>query len=489
MLYRHLGLRTVLISLSPPRRQQHIPWYSQSSQSSLLSIMASVYLPISLMDLPDELLLQITDHFHVIRSFQPQSEAFKLKNQERTRQCENHIRQKTLYSLCLTSRRLRRISEPVLYSAFVSSTTWRGFEPIKRFHQTISKHPEFAQRLQYVENRLSDYLGNGLYDDMNFFGAVDMVEEYFLKLASIVNHSPNIEHLSVVSLETSDVSFWRHVLGTKLQSTIATHGFPKLQTLCLQIQSGDYGLIDGSGWFRRITDALTTVPTLKTLRANGVVSSGDFSPLPGRYKCLETIEISECILDFDQVVQLTSACENLKHFGCQWAFLNCNALVHPSDLFDGLSPHKDTLESLRLDVREARFQHGPFEMEPLGCLREFTALKSVTICGTTLLATNHSLLDFPDQQLPYRIAELLPPSLESLTLLMHSNHGYDDDFRIDEAFALWDLAEDCEEMLPKLKEVNIRSPHVLAGINLTEQFKEIGVSLNFLRESKCTRYR
>ncbi|KAF2792858.1 hypothetical protein K505DRAFT_325870 [Melanomma pulvis-pyrius CBS 109.77] len=450
--------------------------------------MAAVYQPTDLMDLPDELLLQITECLHLIRSDQPQSQAFKSKEQERSRQRENHQRQKALYALCLTSRRLNRMAEPLLYSAFLGSSTWRGFRPIKLFHQTVSDRPGLARHVKYVENRLSDYLGNGLYDDMEFYGAVDMVQEYFLKLASIVGHATNIQHLSVVSLETADVSFWCHIFGNELHPQLATHGFPKLQTLCLQIQTEGYGLGDASAWFRRIANELTNVPTLTSLRASGVVTSGGSAPLVGRYKLLDTVEISDAILEFDEVMHLTSACENLKHFNCHWAFLNCDGLSQPSDLYPGLSPHKDTLETLHLDVREARFHHGPFALEPLGSLRGFTALKFVSICTTTLLATDLSILDFPDQHLPWRIAQLLPPSLESLTLLLQSDHGYDDDFRIDEAFALWDLAEDCETMLPNLKEFHIKSGHVLAALNLTKQFKEVGIDLRFIKEEGCRQY-
>jgi hypothetical protein len=444
--------------------------------------MAPEYLPTSLMDMPDELLLQIIEYLHVIRSDQPQSQAFKVKEMERARQCENSVRQKTLHSLCLTSRRLKGMSEPVLYSAFLGSSTWHGFNPIRRFYKTIVRRQDLAACVQYVENRLSDHLGNGLYDDMEFYGAVEMVQEYFSTLASIIRLAENTEHLSVVSLETWEVSLWSQLVYNEMPSPIADHGFPKLQTMCIQIQTEDYGLSDGAAWFQRICDDLTKVPTLKSLRASGVVGSDLYHPFTGTFKNLDTIEISECILDFEEVEQLTSACENLKHFSCQWAFLNCHVSDQPSDLFPGLLIHKDRLESLHLDLRESRHHPGSLAPQSLGSFRNFGALKSIAICEGTLLATRQSILDFPDQHISQRIAELLPPNLVVLTLLLQSDHGYNDDFRVDEAVALWDLAEDCENLLPNLKEVQIRSAHVIAGPNLNEQFRKVGVDLRYIKE-------
>jgi hypothetical protein len=444
--------------------------------------MAPEYLPISLMDMPDELLLQIIGYLHVIRSDQPQSQAFKLKEEERARQCENGVRQKTLHALCLTSRSLKRISEPILYSAFLGSSTWRGYSPIRRFQKTILKRRELAARVRYVENRLSDYLGNGLYNDMELYGAVEMVEEYFSKLASIIILAENTEHLSVVSLETSEVSLWSKLVHNEVSSLIAYHGFPKLQTLCLQIQTGDYGLSDGAAWFQRICDDLTKVPTLRSLRASGVVGSDLYHSFTGMFENLDTVEISECILDFEEVEQLTSACKNLKHFSCQWAFLNCHVSDQPSDLFPGLLLHKDSLETLHLDLRETRHHPESLAPQPLGSFREFHVLKSIVICESTLLTTRYSILDFPHQHLSQRIAELLPTHLEFLTLLLQSDHGYTNDFTVDEALALWALAEDCENLLPSLKEVNIKSGHVIAGPNLTKEFKKVGVDLRFMEE-------
>jgi hypothetical protein len=148
----------------------------------------------TLCKLPDELLLEIFLHFSTIRSFQTQSWAFQDKEKERARQQENRVRQPALYNLCLTSQHLRRIAAPILYTSFTGSATWYGIEPLKLFHRTISEpntaansSGNFAVCLQYIENRLSDYLGNNLHTDTDHPDAAQMVAGYFRLLADIFN--------------------------------------------------------------------------------------------------------------------------------------------------------------------------------------------------------------------------------------------------------------------------------------------------------------
>lgn len=445
------------------------------------------YPPTFFMDLPDELVLHIVSSFHAIESFDPQAQAFRLKEQEKARQCENNERRTALHALCLTSKRLRRICEPLLYSAFMGSSTWSGLLPLQLFIRTLTEQPALSDHVKYIENRLSDYLGNGLYDDLEFYGAVDMVKEYFDTLAEVIGRTRNLAHLNVVSLETSEVSLWRHLIQDKeLPPRMAMHGFPKLQTLCLQIHTEDYGLGEESAWFQRITNALLSVPTLKQIRASGP-TSGAVIPFPGKHKSLHTVDISECILDFVEVVQLTAACTRLKNIGVHWAYLNSHGF-HMPDLYSALHIHANTLETLRIDTREVRFCADDFPLEPLGNFRMFPQLRSIEICETSLLANTMSILDFPDQRLSIRIAQLLPPSVENFTLLVKSEYGYNDDCRIDESFALWDLTEDCLTMLPNLNEVTIKSSYDLQAINLTASFRDAGVKLRLVREIDVPRY-
>ena len=448
--------------------------------------------------LPDELILEIVRHFSAIRSYEPQSTAFKEKGKEKARQYENHVRQVALYSLCLTAHRLRRIATPVLYASFMGCATWHGYEPLKLFHRSISSSEKafgmkvhLAEFLEYVENRLCDYLGNSLYDDTEFYGAVNMVARYFYLLSDIVKHAPNLRHLSIVSLETDEVSFWTYIIPEDIDTwaprpvaKVVNHGFSRLHTLCIQIHTEGYTYGRDPAWFRRICSAMTSVPSLADFRVSGITTSGQSLPMLGNFKKLRRLEITECGLDFDEIIDTWSACEDLQHIVCEWAFLNCAAEV-PSDLHSELSRHSKTLETFVLDTREVRFSH-LFATHPqlLGSLQPFTVLKSLVICETALLGDTFPLLDFPDQQLQCRIASLLPTSLERLTLLLHSDYAYEQDCRLDEAFALWHLAEDGKRDLPNLQEINVRYPMTLSAPNLAKAFQEASVRFNIVKEPK-----
>ena len=431
------------------------------------------------MSLPDELLLHVVSSLGYIQSAKPQAQAFRNREKESTRQRENHDRRIALHALCGTSQRLKRVSQSVLYSAFMGSATWSGFIPLCRFLRTLREEPGLARHVQYFENRLSDYKGNSLYDSLEVLGAVEMVKDYFDTLVATICLTPNLTHLSVVSLETSEVSLWRHIVKDKDKDALphmAAHGFPKLESLCLQIHTEDYGIGEESAWFRRITNALMTVPTLKTLNVSGATSGSVVPIYNGKHKCLQDIQITESILDFDELVQLVSSCTDLKRLSCDWAYLTTQ-LFHLPDLHNALTAHADSLRTLRLDAREVRLQEVDSSFQPLPSLRDFTALQTVELCEASLFANNSSILDVPNQILPTRIAHLMPPSLRSLTILIKANTGYNNDRRLDEAQGLCDLADDCPTMLPNLHQVWIKWKYSLRAASLTARFRDVGVTL------------
>ena len=131
------------------------------------------------------------------------------------------------------------------------------------------------------------------------------------------------------------------------------------------------------------------------------------------------------------------------------------------------------------DTRQVRLNRSGFPTVCLGSLRDFSSLKSLEVSETVLLGNTLHIIDFPDQQFPVRVSQLLPPSLESLTLLIQSDYGYNDDWRIDEAHALWHLAEDCPVMLPKLKEIHVKSDYHLRAAHLSAYFEGRGVGFSF----------
>lgn len=451
---------------------------------------------LSLYDLPDELILETVHHLSTIRTFEPQSTAFREKKKERARQSENRIRQTALHSLCLTSRRIRCIATPALYASFVSFGTQHGYKTLKLFHRTISNPADtidlkvhVATYIHYVENRLSDYLGNSLLDDSATDDVEEMAAHYFLLLSDIVRHAPNIQHLSIVSLEVDEVSFWRYILpgdsGTWAPPPsvkIASHGLCQLQYLSFQLLNEVYDMSPDAASFLRICSAMSSIPSLIDLRASSVVTYGLTTSFNGFFKNLQRLEITQCVLDFDEVGELWSGCEALRHITCEWAFLDC-AFEKLSDLNPGLLRHTKTLETLNLDLREVRF-HVPGIESPksLVCsLRPFKNLKSLAVCEVALFGTPFPVSYSLNQNQKYRIAELLPENLTHLTLLLE--HGSDKSrWLIDGAVALSDLAEKCKMGLLGLNEITIRSPARLSTLAITKTFQEVGLSFNIVKD-------
>jgi len=450
----------------------------------------------SLGSLPDELILEVLLYLNTIRSSETQSTAFKQKEKEKARQRENRNRQRTLWSLCLTSRCLKRLATPFLYASFTGSATWYGIEPLRLFHKTITTTGVFpdqgyiyAQHTQYVETRLSDYLGNNLYADTALPDAIHMVARYFCLLAEIVKCAPNLQHLSVTSLETSDVSFWRYLLpeedSTSLSSSaITNHNFNNLQTLCVQTHVRGFGSGTRAVSFSSICEAIASAPLLSDFRASSVMTTGLSGPELGSesFKSLQRLEITECVVDIDSVASVLSVCEGLRNILCSWAYLDTVGET-PSDLSPGLLRHSDTLETLYLDFREVRCDPEITTSQCLGSLRQFKQLKALTISQKGFLGEDWPEPDITDWSTRNRIVELLPLELKSFTILVDADDYEREWETLDDLFDMWTLSEACRSSALNLTSVNIKldsGRH--EAIGLMEAFSQAGVGFKVITE-------
>lgn len=457
-------------------------------------------------DLPDELLLHIFSNLNSIRSYKPQSTAYQHIDNENQRQSENCIRQRTLHSLCLTCHRVRHIATPFLYASFLGSANWHGLEPLKLFHRTISA-PAYASGLnvqlsecvQYIENRLSDTFGNSLVEDVASEGydAIHMVARYFYLLADTVRRTPNLQHLSVVSLETDDVSFWKHLLagsfdgsGAITSEKNASHGLFKLQTLCLQINTCASNTRPEAAW-SRIWSAMTSIPLLADFQASTFITNGPYTTPNNSPNLLQRLELTHCGLEFDEVADMLSVCKGLRHFLCAWDYLD-GMDDAPSDLYPGLLSHAETLETLCLDMREVRFDFSTIIAPPLlGTLRPFMRLKSLIICESALSGSTHHLLpdlNSPDHMLRSRLADMLPVGLSKLMLLLHNEDCLEFDDIDGVAAALWHLLEGCKVEVTELTCIVVRGYVLLNDPKLETAFHRAGIDLDFVREHPLTGY-
>jgi hypothetical protein len=232
----------------------------------------------SLSGLPVELVLEILHHFRIIRCYEMYPGPWTYKSKENTRQFENNILQQSLRSVCLTSRLLNRIAIPMLYASFTGSVTRYGLKRLRLFRETTMAFyfsgGNCIEHLQYVEVRISATRRKSLYadslqqiDPSNYDRDGSAGEEvpdaahlaaYYHLLADIIRWAPNLQHIFAEVPETSDVSFWKHLIHGQstttalTTTTVAGQGFDKLRTLCLPMRRAS-SLHSGFASFRRIT--------------------------------------------------------------------------------------------------------------------------------------------------------------------------------------------------------------------------------------------
>lgn len=436
-----------------------------------------------LCDLPDELLVNVVHFFDIIRSHETQSTAFRDKNSEKARQCENNIRQRTLHALSLASQRLRRVSLPILYSSSVTCATSNGLESLQLLHRTLT-NSEYAlgqtkrlrEHLRYLENRLADYKGNSLQDDEDF--QQGSVRLYFQLLADLVMLAPNIEHVNIVSLEYDDVSFWTHVIDAPQRTHLDSSS--KLKWLVYQIHAGptspDISISE------RSIQYLPSYPMLEDLRMSRAITqrAGSLPLIPAKTMSICRLDLAENSLDIEDVADLLLACSTIRHFKCDWTFDHA-VNVDPATLNNALLAHSNTLETLSLDWREVGFllSHDA-NVRLLGSLQSLKVLRTLRISELGFLSTNRSILQFPDMVLDRPLSTLLPESLEHMELLMETiPHPFPID-SLEKTVCLWDLADGSKTSLPHLDVlcINIIGVDDLSVVALTDAFGKAGVQLH-----------
>jgi hypothetical protein len=440
-----------------------------------------------LCDLPDELLVDVVHFFDIIRSHETQSTAFRDKNSEKARQCENNIRQRTLHALVLTSQRLRRVSLPHLYSSSVTCATSNGLRSLQLLHRTLTSsdhalgQPErLCEHLQYLENRLADYRGNSLQDDEDFQRGP--VKSYFQLLAELVMLAPNVEHINIVSLEYNDVSFWTHVIDAPQRAHFDSPS--RLRYLIIQIHAGSTS--PDISVSEQTIQCLPSYPLLQDLRMSRAITqrAGSLPLVPAKTLSICRLDLVENSLDVEDVADLLLACKSVRHFKCDWTSDNA-VNVDPSTLHNALLAHADTLETLSVDWREVEFLlvHDA-NVRLLGSLQRFRVLKTLKISELGFLSTSFSVLQSPGMVLDHPLSTLLPESLEHLELLLKDmQHPFPDGI-LDRVVCLQDLAHDCKTSLLHLNALRI---HVIGGnelfaVALTDIFNQAGVDLNLQLE-------
>lgn len=212
----------------------------------------------------------------------------------------------------------------------------------------------------------------------------------------------------------------------------------------------------------------------------------NYSPLVGTSN-LTTLAYDEAELPCHDTISSLSIPKALQHF--RWtgevicfSIGTCYAPFQDK-LGDALRKHKDSLESLYLDIRhyfcrgdghhanpyanmvETRrvfgdsfadrleLQRGPKMAVLVGSFKDFGVLKSLAVHVTSLVGHQHWAASETS------LVDLLPPSLEDLTLFVAVSTGAEGEFLFDNQ--LWysqflGLIRGASEKLPRLKEIGLR---------------------------------
>lgn len=449
--------------------------------------------------LPDEMVQEIIGQLGVIRSYDTQFKYTKHQKDgvlEANRQYENQIRRLALYNLCLTSRRLRRLANPILYASFIGTATEHGTETLQLWRERVldrsGSGEELNKYLKYVEIRRMDK-----WCQNDNIPPHIIAQHYLTVLADVVKQAPNLQHLSIENIEDHERSFWKHLVleqdtsPSSAPKPVAEHVFSKLRTLCVHTATRGYYMDDRTMSFPQICPYISTAPMLNDFRACGVASHPSESmPQLGCWNTLQRLEITECFLEIESVASVLSACEGLRHVVCTWNSLE-DVEGRPSDLYASLLRHAETLEFLHLDLRELMFRSEEDSdsnlaeedegyadqvlLEPLGTLRPFERLSELILSQNCLLGVFPPYGDFPESASP--IAELLSRSITNFTMLL----GYESLHRVgyksmDESSYLWDLVSGCRPSDLSLQDLSFRAKHKLSEApELTQAFLDVGV--------------
>ncbi|RSM07840.1 hypothetical protein CDV31_008430 [Fusarium ambrosium] len=468
-----------------------------------------VHAPV-LTDLPSELLHLIFGHFclHCRGGFR---EPYFVENDVGHDQSEAYLRDRhSLFSLCLVSRRMRDVAQPVLHHEFVLGYahlqprwTYSWWGRLTSFIRTVSTrrdlaalvktvffHPSLQEGVELGDAwRAMRYAADALQVDLaevwkrreldsrerrwrmlrvdyelkrelflGPFPSIDrvthsrdleaLVPELFAVLLALL---PNLKHLAFgtdtkTSLIGIRVLYW-------LPAAMSALGVTKLPLRILETHV-------------RQGDLYKLTPDLESLTCDRIVVLKGFSFPRLKSLCIRDIGVGKRALG-----EITGFCpESLSSFTYETGERTRGGIVQPSDIVAQLSQFRGTLRSLHLDYRTPFILPKDIRMD-FPCLEGFTVLESLFL--TTNVIYHDSNLELPDED---SLVDILPPSIVSLTLaetwwptpaqrLMRGLLG------------LAEYKRRNPERFRKLKLVRFDTEEVCLDIPVKEAFGEAGIDL------------
>lgn len=389
-------------------------------------------------DLPDELLLDIVDHFSIRNRYD-----IDLKSWAGAREIESQVSR--LHSLSLVSRKLHRIVNPLLYSVLTCGGVARAR---RQFLRTVIRRPDLGALVEEVRFSYFDWESSdkGIPpDDADLREAAKLVDFGNEAANASFQNVPVGEHsdtdvallfsqlprLKTVEFEADETWFftWKWLLCL-VRRAVETGSGPLSSLRHLKAR---YGNENKSGFNPLFIQDWAALPALKSIEVFGAWSderAGDRTVALPTNNNIETLVIWRSFLDSEFLACALEAFGKLKTLH----FSRTSLPRHLSPrrrraLHTALAAQQGTLEHITIVAGNEKSIWSDEEMclflPPFHSFKEFTRLKRLEIPEFFLM----DLAEYDEDTQPRRamnysaMIDVFPPSLEALRLECYLSWG------------------------------------------------------------------
>ena len=390
------------------------------------------------LDLPEELLGLIIESAAGHQQLAPNED------------CWQHVQM--LRSLCMTSKKLRRLAEPVLYRFIV----WPAGKPgsacrVRRLLRTIIARPDLRNCIldvhigvdQYTQAEDKETACQDL-RDVDWKAYRTALGELFTLGGYGIKHRELLQHLrdgqgyaswtllltSCKKIRRIDLQLWPgweessigrilQAAGTFNTQNLASgfvapyHLLPELKEYTLT-----HGAPEGCTLMEDVQNLLCHA-TLCTLRGRSLsLQEDELREFLVRRTNLRTIELTNSLLDAAGFASLLGVCTKLESLSVHWGSLTVgDCIIEWHSIGDALRQFGPRLIKLRLEPNDAfQFDEASFNTShrPLGDLTPLSMLQILQVPAMCLVG-----LDLPQVQGSgaFEVNDLLPRSLQEIDIL------------------------------------------------------------------------
>jgi hypothetical protein len=414
-------------------------------------------------NLPDELILEIFSYFQVLQPRAHPSQWF-VEPEYRWNLHEPQQRLNALTTLSLTSRRLHKVAETILYSSLIIHYEL-PYHRAPCFLRTLIARPELRPAVLSVHALGRPFhvsydvqkMANEMVSEAHRIWTDGDVETW----DSLLSTSPIEACLALILVYSFNLRqvIWPcwskelHVVDLTMSGRRQEAGGSDDESCVVYSQLSSM-VLTGEGYVQTFSgiDAFR-FPVLRNLQLDQQVQVANWlEPQPKPILAnLSSLRLRESPLEFTQLPAIINRCRSLEHLEWTAELMFIEHRDELTSLHAALSTHKDSLKSLSIiaDDLHCMFTDEQPEFPQFGRLHDFPALTSLDLPSILLLGAPFA----PPDQMPeemvvdqeaywavtrprYRISELLPRSLQQLRVRDH--------FELDHSSLIFThLSEDC----------------------------------------------